>query len=157
MDNKTDSYPHKSGLFPWKNVLLTSTIGIALGLLGCFILYAIVFWNGTRMPKYLEIGPSEIPIYANSQNVSRDGPVTEDAAEIYSWRFSSSDAPDMVWQFYVDKMSQRWGFYDVSSSQSPQRELIVRSCPFYYLEMSSTPVDQTTYDYVIQLTKELCR
>ena len=157
MGNKMSTKPQKSRLSPWKNAVLGVIIGIAVGLLGCFIIYAVTIWSGTRMPRYLEIDPSEVPIYANAQNVSQGGPITEDAAEIYSWSFSSNDAPDVVWQFYLDEMSQRWGFYDVSSPQSSQRGLIVQSCPFYYLEMSSTLIDSTTYSYVIQFTKELCR
>ena len=109
------------------------------------------------MPKYLEIDSSDVPIYANAQNISQTGPITEDATEVYSWSFSSNDAPEVVWQFYLDEMSQRWGFYDTSSPQSSEKSLIVQSCPFYYLEMTSTPIDSTTYNYVIKFSKELCR
>jgi len=157
MGNKVSSNLQKSRLSPWKNIVLGLIIGIALAILGCLLISAITIWNGTRMQKYLEIDPSDVPIYANAQNVSLKGPITEDATEVYSWSFSSNDAPEVVWQFYLNEMSQRWGFYDVSSPQSPQRSLIVQSCPFYYLEMTSTPIDSTTYNYVIQFSKELCR
>lgn len=157
MGNKMSSNPQKSKLSLWKNAVLGLIIGITLAILGCFTISVITIWSGTRMPKYLEIDSSEIPIYANAQNVSQEGPITEDATEVYSWSFSSNDAPDVVWQFYLDEMSQKWGFHDVSSPQSPQRSLIVQSCPFYYLEMTSTPINSTTYNYVIQFSKELCR
>jgi hypothetical protein len=163
MDDKMFSNHQKSrssfwkDLSFWKDVGLNSIIGIALVSLGCFIIFAIAFWNTTKPPKYLEIDASEVPIYTNAQNISQEGPITEDATDVYLWSFSSKDAPDVVWQFYVDEMSQRWGFYDVSSPQSLQRSLIVNTCPLYYLEMTSTLIDSTTYNYVIQFTKELCR
>lgn len=157
MGNKMSSKPQKSRLFPWKNIVLGLIIGIALAILGYFLISAITIWNGTRTPKHLVINSSDVPIYANAQNISQKGPITEDATEVYSWSFSSNDAPDVVWQFYLDEMSQRWDFYDVSSPQSAQRSLIVQSCPFYYLEMTSTPIDSTTYNYIIQFSKELCR
>jgi len=147
----------KSGLSHWKNMVLGLLIGIAVAILGCILISAITIWNGTRMPKYLEINLSDVPVYPNAYNISQQGPIDEYGTEVYSWSFSSNDAPDIVWQFYLDEMSQRWGFYDTSSPQSPEKSLIVQSCPFYYLEMTSAPIDSTTYNYVVQFSKELCR
>jgi hypothetical protein len=157
MGNKMSSDPQEPKISLWKNAILGLIIGIALAILGCVIISGITIWSGTRMPKHLEIDSSEVPIYANAQNISQEGPIIEDATEVYSWSFSSTDAPDVVWQFCLEEMSQRWGFNDVSSPQSLEKSLIVQSCPFYYLEMTSTPIDSTTYNYVVQFSKELCR
>ncbi len=157
MDNKLLLNPKNSKLLLWKKIVLGLIGGIILVFLGSFGLAIITILIGTRMPEYLEIDSSEVPIYTNAQNVLQEEPITEDITEVYSWSFSSSDAPDIVWQFYVDEMSQRWGFYDASSPQSIYKSLMVHSCPFYYLEMTSTQTDSTTYNYIIKFSKELCR
>ena len=157
MDNKLLSNPRNSRFSFWLKVVLGLIGGIVLVALSVFGVLSLIIWSGTRMPEYLEIEIPEVPIYTNAHNVSFEGPIIEYGTEIYTWSFSSSDAPDMVWQFYLDEMSQRWGFVDRSAPQSFDKILVVHSCPFYYLKMTSSQNNANTYDYIIRFNKEGCR
>jgi len=122
--------------------------------LASFILITIFSCDSIFRPQ-LEIKADDIPIYPNAQNVKRDEPKTN-IPEIYVWNFTTSDSPEMVWQFYVNEMSHKWGFYDTSSPKFGDRSLIVNSCPFYYLDMTSTSIDRTTNSITIKFGKQPC-
>jgi hypothetical protein len=112
----------------------------------------------TVFGKHLDITVDEVPVYPNAQNVVRENQGPEGFEEyIYTWSFTTSDTPDDVWQFYADEMGREWGFYDVSSPQSDDYSLIVKSCPFYYVDMTNTVDDDGSYNIIITFGKELCR
>jgi len=104
----------------------------------------------------LEITADDIPVYPNAQNITREGPlsITDIGGIAYTWKFTTNDTPEVVWRFYIEKMSHKWGFYG-SSPQSEDKTLIVNSCPFYYLEMTSTLVDIKTYSIAINFVRQL--
>jgi hypothetical protein len=121
--------------------------------IGCVcLLVACSFFS----ERSLTITPDEIPIYGSAQNVQRTGPTPIYLGEKYTWTFITTDLPKDVWQFYVDEMSQRWNFYDAQPT-NPERVLIVRSCPFYYIKMDSKTNDYRTYNITITFSKEGCR
>ncbi len=95
-------------------------------------------------------------MYPNAYDISQQGPASGGYSKVYTWTFSSNDAPEAVWQFYGKQMSRRWGFREASASDSGVRGLIVDSCPFYYLSMSSASIDATTYRYTIRFGEEPC-
>ena len=107
--------------------------------------------------RTLEIKADDIPIYPNAHNITREGPLTlTDAPGIsYIWKFTTNDTPEIVWRFYIDEMNRKWGFYG-SIPQSEDKSLIVYSCPFYYLEMTSTSFDIKTYSITIKFVREYC-
>ena len=102
--------------------------------------------------KNLDISAEDIPLYPNAQNIAREGPVSIGMGDVYIWNFTTKDTPEDVWQFYVDEMSSKWGFYGGSDYS-----LIVQSCPFYYLEMESASLDNENYSITIKFGEELCR
>jgi hypothetical protein len=122
--------------------------------LGLFILGTIFSCETIFWPQ-MEINVDDIPVYPNAQNITREGPETK-IPEIYTWNFKTNDSPEVVWQYYVDEMSRRWGFYDTSSPQFDDKSLIVKSCPFYYLDMTSTSIDKTTYSITVKFGKQPC-
>jgi hypothetical protein len=112
----------------------------------------------TIFGKHPDISVDDVPVYPNAQNVVREDRGREGLADyISTWSFTTLDTPSEVWQFYVGEMGREWGFYDVSSPQSNDYSLVVKSCPFYYLTMTSTSADSEKYAIVIQFAKEYCR
>ena len=120
--------------------------------LALFILSIASSCSDMMFRKNLDIAVDDIPVYPNAQNVTREGPVSIGMGDVYIWSFTTKNAPDDVWQFYVDEMSSKWGFYGGSDYS-----LIVQSCPFYYLRMESTSIDNETYGIKIKFGEELCR
>ncbi len=101
-----------------------------------------------------EINVNDIPVYPKARNITREGPLTAIPEFTYVWRFTTNDAPDVVWQFYTTEMSRKWGFDD--QTQFQDRTLSLNSCPFYYLDMTSTSIDSTTYAITVKFHKEVC-
>jgi hypothetical protein len=105
----------------------------------------------------LEIDADEIPVYPNAKNVSitHNEPIENNYRNADTWKFTTNDSPEVVWQFYIDEMENRWGFFEYPMRESPLR-LIIVSCPTYELNMVSSSVDNTTYQVTIQFITGGC-
>ncbi len=142
-----------------------------------FIIFSIIFCYGSflflkvgfslnRVVSYLyydwenlEIDPSEIPVYPNAKIISitynERGELNFRNEHVSTWEFTTNDAPDTVWEFYVDEMGHKWGFFEWPLLESPLH-LVVQSCPTYSLYMTSSAIDTTTYQVTIQFTSRGC-
>jgi hypothetical protein len=133
---------------------------LAVLFLGAFLAISV------RAPWYtwrtLRIEASEIPIYPRAQNLVFDDPsdTTQGTGGlsrlIGTWTFTTRDSPETAWGFYVDELSQRWGFIEWPILPEAPRRLVVRSCPGYEFIMTPMPIDATTNRITIQLTSSPC-
>ena len=142
-----------------------------------FIIFSIIFCYGSflfwkvgfslnRVVSYLyydwenlEIDPSEIPVYPNAKIISitynERGELNFRNEHVSTWEFTTNDAPDTVWEFYVDEMGHKWGFFEWPLMESPLH-LVVVSCPTYNLYMTNSTIDNTTYQVTIQFVSGGC-
>ncbi len=135
-------------------------LALAVGILGSLLGSCSPFGMRT-----LEVNVDDMPVYPNAQNLTREGPlgqVTSPTGYVYAeaeyiWRFTTSDTPDAVWQFYLRELGRKWGFYQTSAAGSEPREAISNSCMFYAFSMTSKPIDSTAYSITLTLTSEYCR
>lgn len=157
MDNQRIAEPGSAGASRGQKILWIVGIGAAF-LLCMLAIVALAFVQSTGMlRRHLEISAADIPLYPNTRDISQQGSATGGFPQVTTWTFTSGDAPEVVWQFYEEQMRRRWGFREVSPSDSGVRGLIVDSCPFYHLAMSSAAIDATTYRYTIRFGEEPCR
>ncbi|MDO9303269.1 MAG: hypothetical protein Q7T89_17905 [Anaerolineales bacterium] len=139
-----------------------------------FVIFSIIFCYGSllywkvgfslnRVVSYLyydwedlEIDASEIPVYPNAKIISITYDESAEANRIVStWKFTTNDAPKTVWKYFVGEMSRRWGFFEHPLTEFPSR-LIIMSCPTYELNMTSSTIDNTTYQVTIQFISRPC-
>lgn len=159
MDNQTTAESQKPGLSRIKRIALGIAIGIVVFTLCGLGLLAVSFLNTNPgvLWRHLEISAADIPMYPGASEIVQQGPAPEGFPEVYTWTFASADAPEVVWQFYAEEMRRRWGFREATTSDSGARGLIVESCPFYTLSMSSAAAGAATTGYTIRFGKEPCR
>jgi hypothetical protein len=124
-------------------------------------LFALAYFSGigpllVYSWKFDKIDVNEFPIYPNAQNIIHEEP-DDNSLEAGTWKFTTSDDPETVWNFYVDEMGRRWGFFEWPLLPESPRRLIVRSCPGYELVMTSISIDATTNSITIQLGYVPCR
>lgn len=105
--------------------------------------------------RYLDIAAQDIPIYPNADSVVQDGPSMNELDELYTWTFTTPDTPEMVWQYYKDEMGKRWGFYEPQSN-SFDKTLIVQSCPFYSINMTTSEITQSGQEIMLHFRKQPC-
>ena len=117
--------------------------------LAVFILSLILLACGNPY-RHIEIGVDENPVYPNAQDISREGP-TADIYKAYTWHFATTDTPETVWQFYVDEIGRKWKLLS-----SADYRLTIRSCPLYYVIMTSEPVDGGAYRIEIRFSQDPC-
>ncbi len=139
-----------------------------------FLIFSVIFCYGSllywkvgfslnRMVSYLyydweniKINPSEIPVYPNAKIVSITYNESAEANGIVNiWKFTTNDTPDTVWKYYVDEMNRRWGFFEHPMTEFPLH-LVVISCPTYGLVMTSSTIDNITYQVTIQFISRPC-
>ena len=157
MDNQTISKLKKPRSSLWKRVAPALGIGFVLGF--CLFAFAYITGIGPLLWyswKFVEISADEIPIYPNAQNIIHEESV-DNTLEIGTWKFTTNDDPETVWKFYVDEMGRRWDFFEWPLLPESSRRLIVRSCPAYEFDMTSTSIDAMTYGVTIQLSYDPCR
>ncbi|MGD0174567.1 MAG: hypothetical protein ABSC61_09145 [Anaerolineales bacterium] len=142
--------------FRMKIALILGSVVILVALFSFGYFAFVLYGSGVSIfSKSLNINVDEVPMYPNAHNIINEEPL-KNTFEVHKWKFTTIDTPEMVWKFYVYEMGRRWGFYDSSSPQSAEKSLIVHSCPFYSLDMTSTSIDTNTYSITIRLLKEPC-
>jgi hypothetical protein len=153
MDDQTILNSDRSRLPLWIGIILIILCGICLLVL-TQLAGAILASQG---PKELHIGADEIPIYPNAKmlSIAQDEPAENNIRSVSTWKFTTSDTPQMVWKFYVDEMGSRWGFYEWPLTESPLH-LTVVSCPTNNLYMTSSLIDNITYQVTIQFMIGYC-
>jgi hypothetical protein len=107
-------------------------------------------------PDCVEISGEDIPDYPNAQNLVKDGPI-KDWRETYTWEFTTTDSPDKVWQFYGDKLVEKWHGEDHSFPRTPEKKelYLKKACMFTFFIMNSRSIDDdSTYQITIHLYKE---
>ena len=149
--------------------LRTSCFGLSLVIFSIIFCYgSFLYWKVgfslNRVVSYLyydwedlEIDSSEIPVYPNVKIVSitYNEPAEYNNEIVSTWKFTTNDAPETVWQFYVSEMGRKWGFYEWPLTESPLH-LVVVSCPTYNLYMTNSSIDSTTYQVTIQFISGFC-
>jgi hypothetical protein len=96
----------------------------------------------------------DIPVYPNAQNLTKDGPI-KDWRETYTWSFETTDTPETVWKFYIDRLSEKWRGEDRSWEKTPEKKELYldKACKFTYLIMTSESVENK-YKILLQLFSE---
>jgi hypothetical protein len=146
--------------------LAISTFGLVIfSVVFCYgsLLYWKVGFSLNRAASYLyydwenlEIDASEIPVYPNAKIVSITYNESAEANGIVStWKFTTNDTPETVWKYFVGEMGRKWGFYEWPLTKHPLH-LAVISCPTYELIMTSSTIDNITYQVTIQFMSRPC-
>jgi hypothetical protein len=106
-------------------------------------------------PDCVKIYGEDIPDYPTAQNLVKNGPI-KDWRETYTWSFETTDAPEKVWNFYVDALSEQWEGEDRSWEKTPEKKELHlgKACLFTYIIMTSQPIDESKYEILIQLFSE---
>jgi len=102
-------------------------------------------------PDCIEISGEDIPDYPNAQNLVKDRPI-KDWHETYTWEFTTTDNPNKVWQFFSDKLVEKWHGADYSSPQSPEEKQLYlkKACMFTFFIMNSRSIyDDSIYQITI--------
>lgn len=142
-----------------------------------FVIFSIIFCYGSllywkvgfslnRMVSYLyydwedlEIDASEIPVYPNAKIISityNEPTEFNRIKNISTWKFTTNDAPETIWKFYVGEMGRKWGFYEWPLLPEFPSRLIIISCPTYELVMTNSTIDNITYQVTIQFISGFC-
>src|SRR5215510_6154532 len=89
-------------------------------------------------PDCITISREDIPDYPNAQNLVKEGPI-KDWRETYTWSFETTDTPETVWKFYVDRLSEKWRGEDRTWVKTPEKKELYldKACKYTYLILTS--------------------
>ena len=120
------------------------------------IMSSMISCSPTPQTDCIEIFGDDIPVYPNAENLTKEGPI-KDWRETYTWVFVTTDSPDKVWQFYGDKLIEKWEAEDHSFPRTPEKKelYLKKACMFTFFIMESKSIDDdSTYRITIHLYKE---
>jgi len=158
MEKPPQTTSKRQDILSRREIVLALLIGVVLMAVCGICLFAqmVLHVDEDFLRNYFQIKVTEVPIYPNAKDISPAWLKDEDDPRVYKRSFSSSDTPDLVWQFYIKEMSRRWGFSVMPSPNSQDWILITDSCPGYRLEISSSTIEGDGYRYEIRFIEDPC-
>jgi hypothetical protein len=123
--------------------------------IGLFTILLLPACSNVSYFKHYEITKGDIPLYPNAQNVRTEENIS--AEEIYYWKFTTTDKPNKVWEYYKEYFYNRWEISDGKYIDNEYYSLSVLSCPFYTLKMEVDILPNNIYEINIIFIKEMCR